>query len=138
MLRGTTGRERGAALLVAVFVLAISLLLVLAFLDAAALEGQLASSSCHYVQARHVAAAGVEDAIAEYRDDPSQTNLPLTTVEFPPGSGHHYEREMRPAQGGNPGREITSTGTVAGISRVITAEVELVGSRVLVRRWEED
>lgn len=137
MTRVYRKRERGAALLAAVFVLAISLLLVLAFMDSVAMESQLASSTEHYVQARYVAAAGVEDAIAAYRTDPDQTTLPLTTVEFPTGSGRHYAWEMDPAPDGRSGCQIASTGTVAGVSRTVTAEVTLVGTRLFVRRWDE-
>jgi len=124
-------------LLVAIFVLAISLLLVLAFMDSAALESQSASYSLHYVQARYVAQAGAEDAIATYRQDPSAVIPYLIRTEFPAGSGHYYEHQMLPTASNPGGRTITATGTVAGISRAVTAEVELIGTRILVRRWEE-
>ena len=115
-----TKEQRGAALVVALIVMAVLALLTVSSLDMLTVNVQIAGNHELELKASYIADAGVEDAIDRLRDDPTW-DAGLTDVEFPAGSGHTYTVAIDNST--YPLIVITSTGTVPNFQRSLEAQV---------------
>ncbi len=120
-----TKAQRGAALVVALIVMAVLALLTMSSLDMLTVNVQISGNHERELKASYIADAGIEDAIDRLRDDPNW-NAGLTNVEFPTGSGNTYTVTID--NSGYPLIVITSTGTVPNFQRSLEVQVKITGS----------
>ena len=118
----------------AVFVVALSLILVLAFMDAAAIEFSLAGSYERYAKALGVAEAGLADAVATLAAGGTITDATVSDVEFPAGSGCRYSVT---ASGTGPVYTVTAEGRGNDIARAIRAEVHIESGKAIILTYAE-
>jgi hypothetical protein len=130
----SSGRHRGVALLIAVLVIALSLVLVVAFMDAAAIEFSLAGSHERYAKALGVADAGLADAVATLSTGGTAADATVSDVEFPTGSARYYSVGV---SGSGPLYTVTVAGRASDITRAIEAEVYIGPSRATILRYTE-
>ncbi len=120
-----------------VFLVAFSVLLVGALLRSQTSDLQISRNHISSMKALFVADAGVEDAIAELRDDYTW-NTGFTGKVFPSGSTSSYTVEVTNNQ---PTVEILSTGMVNGYVRKIQVELTVGDSSspysIRVIYWKE-
>jgi hypothetical protein len=121
------------ALILAVLVVAVSLLMLLAFLDAAGTDLQLSENYVRYLKAGCAARAGIESAMGRLAVNPS-ADLTETNVPLPAGSSVVYSVS---ASGTGP-ITVTVTARCAGLERLAHAHIEMAeGKPVLTRYWED-
>ncbi len=128
------GRRRGVALLIAVLVVALSLVLIIAFMDAAAIEFSLAGSHERYAKALGVADAGLADAVATLAAGGTAVDATVSDVEFPTGSGRYYSVDVT---GAGPLYTVTVSGRATDITRAIQAEVHVAAPKATILRYME-
>ena len=115
-------RARGAALLVCIFVMLFVSALVVTALNVETTEMAMTRNTLGLSRALYLADAGVQHALGMFRADRFwRTGFPSPGVEFPPGSGAYYVVTV--ADGGDGEIIVTSTGTVAGLSKTIRATI---------------
>ena len=136
-IRKAAGDERGAVLLLVVFLVAFSSLLVGTFLRSLTTDLQITSNLLSSTRALHVAEAGVEQAIASLRADSSWSDG-FDQVDFPAGSGDRYSVAVDNQAAGV---VITSTGVVNGFVRRLEVKVFVAGAAapfpLRVLYWKE-
>ena len=129
---------RGAALIIALIVMALLSLLIVCLLEMLAINVQITGNHSRDIQALYIAEAGVEDAIDRLRDDPSW-DAGLTDIEFPAGSGNTYTVSID--NSGSPSIIIASNGTVSNFQRALEVQIEVTGSSppysVSTTYWKE-
>lgn len=134
----STKEQRGAALVVALIVMAVLALLTITSLDMLTINVQIAGNHENELKASYIADAGVEDAIDRLRDDPNW-DAGLTDVEFPAGSGDTYTVTIDNSR--HPLIAITSTGAVPNFQRSLEAQVKITGSSlpysITIVYWKE-
>ena len=116
--RGTRG---GTALLVCLFVVALTSVLVLGVVDVKTTQFAALRNVRHYDQAYYVAAAGVHHALAELEAD-ATWRTGLSSITFPPGSSSTYTVTV--ADLGDATILITATGTATGVVRKLEVNVD--------------
>ncbi len=128
-------KQKGVALLLALFTLIIISLLVVAFFELTTIDLQIVSNHFRRNQALYIAEAGVEYAVSRLRN--SNSSFPWTTIYFTPGSGNTYNVTYAsiPAN-------ITSIGTLTSDQRVnLEAKVSVRGTsppyNVTIISWRE-
>jgi len=115
--------ENGVALLISLFVLFISSVLIVAFLDSLTTDLQITKNQASAIKATYIAEAGLEDSLYELKQD-SHWDTGFVNKTFPDGSGSSYTVTID--NSGYPDITITSTATLAsGYQRTITATVEI-------------
>lgn len=105
--------RRGYALLVCLFVAAVSSLAVLGILHTARFETLEISAKQRTAAATWAANAGAERAVAMLLDNPTLVGA-LPVVQIPPGSGTSVTSNI---QVSGPTITVTATATVGGISK---------------------
>jgi hypothetical protein len=114
-------RRRGAALLVCIFVMAMTTVVVVAVLDSQMIQRTALRQTLNYEKALFLAGAGAHHALVELEiDDSWRTGIPST--EFPAGSGDTYAATVVDGTGG--AVIITATGTAGGITRTLEVTIE--------------
>lgn len=117
-------RRRGAALLVCLFIVTVTAALVIGAWDRQTYQMTALRNTVCYEQALYLAGAGVHHALAELEADPAwRTGVPLT--QFPTGSGNTYSATVVDSTGNTV--VVTGTGTVAGVTRTLSATVDVGG-----------
>ena len=88
-----TRRRTGAALMMAMFVMAVASMLVVTILDTQTLQFASLRNTMDYDRARYLAEAGVGHALAilerDFENQPLRDDG-IATRQFPPGSGNTY------------------------------------------------
>ena len=108
-------RRRATALLVCIFVMAITTVIVLSMIDTQTLRMTSLRNTQEYEQALYLAGAAVHHAIAQVEDDPDLTQpYSIGPVEFPIGSGFSYQADVVAASGD---LVITGSGTSGTVTR---------------------
>ena len=116
-------RESGVALIISLFVLFLSSVLVVAFLDSLTTDMQITKNQSSMIEATYIAEAGIEDALYELKQD-SGWDVGFTEKTFPDGSGSVYTVTIDNSS--YPQISITSTAVLeAGFQRTMTATVEI-------------
>ncbi|MBX7168051.1 MAG: hypothetical protein K1X74_17075 [Pirellulales bacterium] len=95
--RDGAGR-RGAALLLSLFVIAVTSVMVLGMLDTQTSEAAAVRNAIDYDRALYLAGAAVHSALAELEIDPSWSKG-ISSTEFPAGSGNHYSATVDQVDG---------------------------------------
>ena len=86
---GKASRSRGAALLLALFVMALSSALAVGMLQSEMLRYSALANTFQWDEARYLAEAGLHEALAKLEHD-IQWRTGIKTVEFPKNSGMTY------------------------------------------------
>jgi Tfp pilus assembly protein PilX len=109
-------RHRGAALLVCIFVMAISTAIVVAMLEDEMLQMTALRHTRDYERALFLAGAGAHHAMAELEADNAwRTGIPST--QFPAGGSDVYSATVVDDASG--AIIVTATGTAGGVTRVV-------------------
>ena len=128
-MRGTyrqSVRRRATALLVCIFVMAITTVIVLSMIDTQTLRMTALRNTQQYEQALYLAGAAVHHAISQVEADPDLTPpFSIGPVEFPIGSGDSYEADVVGVSGD---LVITGSGTSGDVSRYLQVKVTQQGS----------
>ncbi len=116
------GSRCGAALLICLFVMALTTALVVSILDGLTLQMTASRNTVYYEQALYLAGAAAHHALAELENNPNwRTGIPST--EFPSGSGNTYSATVG---NGITGQVIvTTTGTAGSVTRKLQVTIEL-------------
>lgn len=128
-------KQKGLALLLALFTLIIISLLVVAFFELTTIDLQIISNHFRKNQALYIADAGVEYAISRLTSSRSSFNTPQ--IVFPSGSGNTYRVTYSSSSG-----TITSVARLSSGQQVaLSVKVSIVGSSapytVRIISWRE-
>ncbi len=116
--------RRGAALLLAIFVMTLVSTLAVATLDAEMMRYMALRNTRQWDEARYLAEAGLNDAFAQLEQDISwRGGIPGT--EFPAGSGWTYRVTVTDGADGTV--DLLSTGTVGNFTRTLHVTVKQGG-----------
>ncbi|MCA9125980.1 MAG: hypothetical protein KDB22_02805 [Planctomycetales bacterium] len=118
--RLTSGRS-GAALLLAIFVMAIVSSLVVAIADAQTLRYAALRNTTDWDSARYLAEAGLHDALSRLETD-INWRTGIGTTEYPANSGRIYSVAVQDGPDGTV--IISATGSTGAFSRVLTATIK--------------
>ena len=114
-------RRRGAALLLAIFVMTVASTLVIAVADTQTLRYAAQRNTRDWDQARYLAEAGLQHALSELETDINwRSGIPWT--EFPVGSGNKYSATT--SDGGNGAVIVESVGACGSFSRVLSVTLK--------------
>ena len=114
-------RRRATALLVCIFVMAITTVIVLSMIDTQTLRMTALRNTQQYEQSLYLAGAAVHHAIAQVEDDPDLTPpFSIGPVEFPIGSGSNYQADVVAASGD---LVITGSGTSGNVTRYLQVTI---------------
>jgi Tfp pilus assembly protein PilX len=112
----------GAALLICIFVVALTTLLVVSVLDIETMQMTASRNTIYHEQAVALAGAAVQHVFAELEQNPAW-RVGLQNIEYPVGSGRTYSASVVDAAPGYV--VITATGTVAPVTRRLLVTAEL-------------
>ncbi len=119
-------RRRGTALLVCIFVMAITTVIVVSMIDAQMLQMTALRNTREYEQALYLAGAAVHHAIAQVENDPTLTPpFSVGPVSFPVGSGDSYQADVVSASSD---LVITGSGTSGNVTRHVQVTISQQGS----------
>jgi len=113
--------RRGAALLLALFVMTVSSALVLAIVDSQSLRYAALRNTRQWDQARYLAEAGLHHALSRLEADFSWRDG-IGWTEFPSGSGDRYRVEVAEDDDGNV--VLTTVGSSGNFTRTLGATVK--------------
>jgi Tfp pilus assembly protein PilX len=105
----------------ALFIMAVTTLIVLAILDTEMLQYAALKNTLDYERARYLAEAGIGHALAYLESDVTWRGT-IGPVEFPAGSSNTYT--ARVTDGAKGTIEVVATGTSGGTTRRLYAVVE--------------
>jgi hypothetical protein len=112
--------RRGAALLICIFVMAVSTAIVVAVLETQMLQMTALRNTLDYERAYFLAGAGAHHALAELEnDDTWRDGIPST--QFPSGGSDTYSATVVDDVSGI---VITATGTAGGVARTVQVTIE--------------
>jgi hypothetical protein len=124
IIRGTYRRcvrRRATALLVCIFVMAITTVIVVSMVDTQTIRMTALRNTQQYEQALYLAGAAVHHAMAQVEDDPGLTTpFSIGPVEFPTGSGDNYQADVVDASGD---LVITGSGTSGDVTRYLQVTI---------------
>ena len=113
--------RRGAALLIALFVMTLASTLVVATLDAQMMRYAALRNTLEWDKARYLAEAGLNDAFSQLEQD-IDWRSGIRTTEFPAGSGSTYSVTV--ADGSHGTVEITAIGVAGNFTRRLQATIK--------------
>jgi Tfp pilus assembly protein PilX len=122
-------RRRGTAFMLALFVTAVSSMVVVAMLDTQTLQYAALRNTIDFDRARYLAEAGICHALSILEQDFSvgeETGFSIAATEFPAGSGHQYTASVGPVLSDGT-RTISATGTAGGFTRSLQTQVKMGG-----------
>ena len=122
-------RRRGMAMMLALFVMAVTAMIVITILDTQTLQYTALRNTVDYDRARYLAEAGIQHALSTLEIDFDQgeaTGFSIPATQFPAGSGNTYQATIGPIQAdGN--RVITAEGTAGGFTRRLEILIKMGG-----------
>lgn len=113
--------RKGAALLLALFVMTVSSALVLAIVDSQSLRYTALRNTRQWDQARYLAEAGLHDALSRLEADFSWRDG-IGWTEFPPGTGDRYSVQLIEDEDGNV--ILTAVGSSGNFTRTLAVTVK--------------
>jgi Tfp pilus assembly protein PilX len=114
-------RRRGAALLVCIFVIAVSTAIVVAMLEDEMLQMTALRHTRDYERALFLAGAGAHHALAELEADNTwRTGIP--SAQFPAGGSDTYSATVVDDVSGD--IIVTAAGTAGGVTRTVQVTIE--------------
>jgi len=114
-------RRAGAALMTALFVMAVTTVIVVGILDTETLEYAALRNTIEYDRARYLAEAGIAHSLAFLERD-IEWRLGIAPTEFPPGSGNTYSATA--VDGPDSTVLVTATGTSGRTTRRLQVKVK--------------
>ena len=121
-------RRRGAALMLAIFVMTVTSVLVISIVDTQMLQFSALRNTMDYDRARYLAEAGVAHALGVLEQDWDSTTLRTTgipTTEFPASSGNTYSATV--TDGANGTVIVSSSGIAGPYTRSLQITVKMGG-----------
>ena len=132
-------RNKGIALILALFSMLFISLIVVAFLDIATIDQLIATNQIRDAQTTYIVDAGIEYKIYQIRWLPPRIWRRTLNAEFPAGSGNTYSVSVDAS--GFPVVILTSVGTVGDFQRTIEVGVAASGTplsyTVIIDYWKE-
>jgi hypothetical protein len=113
--------RRGVAMMTALFVMALTAVLVIGILDTEAAHFAALKNTTDYDRARYLAEAGLAHALAQLEHDITWRDG-ISTTEFPSGSGDTYTASV--TDGADAMVIITAAGTSGNITRRLQATIK--------------
>lgn len=117
----TAVRRRGAALLLAIFIMTVVSMLVVAMADTQTLRYAALRNTRDWDDARYLAEAGLHHALSQLEAD-IDWRAGIGSTEFPVDSGHYYSATVQ--DGPDATVIISATGLAGSFSRVLTARIK--------------
>lgn len=129
-----SNEKQGAVLLIAVFIIALSSILVIGFLEVAATDIEIARNHKSDVIVTYIADAGIEAAIYDLLNS-GDGNIART--EFPDTSDDDtYYTVTQTNKSGNV-YTVESTGEFGDFQKIIEAEIRVSGNSAILQYWKE-
>jgi hypothetical protein len=116
--------RRGAALLFALFVMTVASALAISMADSQSLRYASTRNTRQWDQARYLAEAGLNDALAQLEHDFDWRDG-IGATEFPAGSRNNYQVSVRDGTGGEV--LVESIGRSGGFTRTLVARLKQGG-----------
>jgi hypothetical protein len=117
-------QRRASAMMTAMFVMAVTSIIVIGILDTETLEYSALRNTIQYDRARYLAEAGAAHALAFLEDDITwRQGIPAT--EFPAGSGDTYWATV--TDGPDATVLVTAVGTAGSVTRSVEVRVKQGG-----------
>ncbi len=116
--------RRGAALMTAMFVMAVSSVMVISIMDTETLQYAALRNTMDWDRARYLAEAGLQHALAEVEADITW-RTGITNTQFPAGSGNIYWASA--VDGPNGTVVVTAFGQAGGVTRKLETTVKQGG-----------
>ena len=117
-------KRRGAALLLALFVMALTSTLVVSMLDAEMFRYMALRNTYQWDEARYLAEAGLNEAFAHLEND-IEWRSGITATEFPAGSGNTYRVNVVDGTEGTV--RLTAIGMAGSFTRTLDVTVKQGG-----------
>ena len=125
--RHTTNQRsprKGAALLVALLVMAATTMVVVSVLDTQTMQFMALNNTLDYDRARYLAEAGMNHSFSILEQDITFRGT-ISQADFPPGSGNSYTATVQDGVGGL--ISITAAGTSGSFTRRVAANIKQGG-----------
>ena len=122
-------RRRGLALMLALFVMAVTSMIVITIFDTQTLQYAALRNTVDYDRARYLAEAGIQHALSTLESDFDQgenTGFDIPATQFPAGSGNTYQATVGPVQSDGT-RVVTSQGTAGTFTRRLEILIKMGG-----------
>ena len=116
--------RRGAAMMTALFVMAVSTVLVISIMDTETLQYAALRNTMDWDRARYLAEAGLQHALAELEVDITW-RAGISNSQFPAGSGNVYWATA--ADGANGTVVVTAWGQAGNVTRKLETTVKQGG-----------
>ena len=116
--------RRGAAMMTALFVMAVSSVLVISIMDTETLQYAALRNTMDWDRARYLAEAGLQHALAELEVDITW-RAGISNTQFPAGSGNVYWATA--ADGANGTVVVTAWGQAGNVTRKLETTVKQGG-----------
>jgi len=120
----TRPRRRGAAILVALLVMAATTMVLVAVLDTQTMQYMALNNTINYDRARYLAEAGLNHSLSILEQDITFRGT-ITQADFPAGSGNSYQATVQDGLGGT--ISIEAAGTSGAFTRRVTANIKQGG-----------
>ncbi len=119
-----TAVRRGAAFLLALFVMVATSVVVASMLDTQTMQYMALNNTVDYDRARYLAEAGLQHTLSILEQDILFRGT-VSHNDFPPGSGHSYQADA--VDGANGTVQITAAGTAGQFTRRVVVTVKMGG-----------
>jgi hypothetical protein len=127
--RHRTRRRHGMAFMLALFVMAVTSMIVVTILDSQTMQYSALRNTMDYDRARYLAEAGIQHALSTLETDydlGDTTGFTIPSTEFPVGSGNRYQASVGPVQLDGT-RIVTGQGTAGTFTRRLEIRVKMGG-----------
>lgn len=128
-LRHRRHRRKGMAFMLALFVMAVTTMVVVTILDTQTMQFSALRNTVDYDRARYLAEAGVQHAVSMLESDFDLNGVGGFTIpatQFPSGSGNTYQATIGPLQSDGT-RIVTGEGTAGGFTRRLEIRIKMGG-----------
>lgn len=126
--------QKGSVLLIAIFIILLSSVLVIGFLEIAVTDIEIARNQKSDVIVTYIADAGVDAAVYNLRNSGDGN---ISRTEFPDTSqSNTYYTTVQTAKDGTI-YTIQSTGEYGDFQRVLEVRVKITGSAATLQYWKE-
>ena len=116
--------RRGAAILVALLVMAATTMVLVAVLDTQTMQYMALNNTLNYDRARYLAEAGMNHSLSILEQDITFRGT-ISQADFPTGSGNSYQATVQDGLGGT--ISISAAGTSGTFTRRVVATIKQGG-----------
>lgn len=128
-VRSRRPRRAGMAFMLALFVMAVTSMIVVTILDTQTMQFSALRNTLDYDRARYLAEAGVQHALSTLENDydwNAATGFTIPATQFPSGSGNTYEVTVGPLQADGT-RVVTGQGHAGTFTRRLEIRIKMGG-----------